>query len=76
MATDDRIRKSRKFRNPLIILGFVMTAFYITLGVLLLFSKGFLPDIQTDFRNIFAVLVLVYGIYRGWRVYADYYQNK
>ncbi len=76
MATDDRIRKSSKFRNPLIILGFAMTAFYITLGVLLLFSKGFLPDIQTEFRSIFAIMVLVYGIYRGWRVYADYYQNK
>lgn len=76
MSTDDRIRNTRKFRNPLFILGITMTAFYIILGSLLLFAKDFLPEVGTDFRNIFAGMLIVYGIYRGWRVYADHYRNK
>ncbi len=73
MPTDDRIRKRSNVRTPLLILGFCMTAFYIGLGSWLLLDRTFLPYIQLEFRNIFAILLLVYGIYRGWRVYADYF---
>ena len=76
MSTDDRIRNTRKFRNPLFILGIAMTAFYVILGSLLLFVKDFLPEVRSEFRNIFAGMVIIYGVYRGWRVYADYYQKK
>jgi len=71
--SDDRIREKRSFRNPLLILGFAMTLFYIVLGTWLLLDKTFLLGIPADFRNIFAVLVLIYGSYRGWRVWADYF---
>jgi hypothetical protein len=73
MSTDDRIRKRRNFRMPLLILGLSMTAFYLGLGSWLLLDKSFLADIQLEFRNIFATMLLIYGIYRGWRVYADYF---
>jgi len=72
MSSDERIRKRQNFRNPMIILGATMTILYIGLGALLLLQESFLPKIPADFRNIFAVMVLVYGTYRGWRVYADY----
>jgi len=71
--SDDRIREKRSFRNPMLILGFAMTLFYIVLGTWLLLDKTFLSGIPADFRNIFAVLVLIYGSYRGWRVWADYF---
>lgn len=73
MHSDDRVRKRATFRRPMILLGVVMTVFYIVLGLLLLLQENFLPTLPTDLRNIFAVLVLVYGSYRGWRVYADYF---
>jgi amino acid permease len=76
MSTNDRVRNSRGFRNPMLILGVVMTAFYVILGSLLLFVKSFLPEVGTDFRNIFAAMLIIYGIYRGWRVYADHYKNQ
>ena len=57
----------------MLILGFAMTIFYVVLGVWLLLDKTFLSGIPADFRNIFAALVLIYGTYRGWRVYADYF---
>lgn len=73
MSTDERIRKRRNFRMPLLILGLSMTAFYLGLGSWLLLDKSFLADIQLEFRNIFAIMLLVYGVYRGWRVYVDYF---
>jgi hypothetical protein len=73
MSTDERIRKRRSFRSPMLILGFAMTLFYLGLGALLLLDPTFLSGIPADFRNIFAFMVLIYGAYRGWRVYADYF---
>lgn len=71
MSTDERIKNRRAFRNPMLILGVAMTIFYIFLALMLLFQKEFLPNIPAEFRTIFAVMLLVYGSYRGWRVYAD-----
>lgn len=72
MSTDERIRKRSAFRSPMVILGMTMILFYIVLGSWLLLDPGFLSYIPTDFRNIFAGMVLIYGIYRGWRIYVDY----
>ncbi len=58
---------------PLLILGISMTVFYIGLGTWLLADKSFLSGIPTDFRDIFAIMILLYGSYRGWRVYTDYF---
>lgn len=73
MSTDERLRSRRTIRNPLLLLGFVMTFIYLGLGAWLFIDKSFLPGIPADFRNIFAVMLLVYGGYRGWRLYADYF---
>lgn len=73
MPTDDRIRKRGAARMPILILGFSMTAFYIILGSWIFLDKTFLAYIPAEFRNIFAGMLLVYGIYRGWRVYADHF---
>ena len=72
MSSDQRIRNRWNARLPMIILGGTMTIIYIVLGLYILTQKSFLPGIPIEFRNIFAVMLLIYGIYRGWRVYADY----
>ena len=73
MSSDDRIRNNRSFRNPVLIVGFVMTLFYFVFGGWLLLDKTLLPGIPADFRNLFAAMLLIYGFYRGWRVWADYF---
>jgi hypothetical protein len=73
MSTDDRIRKKRSFRNPMLLMGLAMTIFYLVLGVWLLADPNALPGIPSEFRNIFAAMVLIYGGYRGWRVWADHF---
>lgn len=73
MSTDDRIRNRRVFRNPMLILGGSMAVFFVFFGAYLLLDKSFLPHIPLQFRNIFAVMVLLYGLFRGWRVYSEYF---
>lgn len=73
MSTDDRIRNRRNFRSPMLILGIALTLFYLVLGTWLLADKNFLAGIPVEFRNIFAITVLIYGVFRGWRVYNDYF---
>lgn len=73
MSTDERIRNRKNVRLPLLIIGFSMTIFYIGLGAWLLIDKRFLPNIPLEFRNIFAIMLLIYGVYRGWRVFADHF---
>jgi hypothetical protein len=69
MSTDDRIR--RKIRTPMLIVGGFMTLFYLGMGSYILSNRDFLPKIPDQFRTVFASLLLVYGLYRGWRLYAD-----
>jgi hypothetical protein len=73
MSSDNPIRNRNAARMPMLILGFSMTAFYVVLGSWILLDKTFLAYIPAEFRNIFAGMLLVYGIYRGWRVYADHF---
>jgi hypothetical protein len=71
MSTDERLRKAGGIRRPVILLGTVFTIFYIALGLFILFDKQNRLHIPVDFKNIFAGMLLVYGIYRGWRVWSD-----
>ncbi|MEQ1745928.1 MAG: hypothetical protein ABMA02_10905 [Saprospiraceae bacterium] len=66
-------QRSRAARIPMLILGTTMTIIYIGLGSVLLLNKNAFPGMQAELRNIFAVMLLVYGTYRGWRVYSDYF---
>lgn len=72
MSTDERLRRRNAIRRPMLIFGIAMTAFYLILGTYLFVDKSFLPGIPSDFRNIFAGLLVVYGLYRGYRIYADH----
>jgi hypothetical protein len=72
-TTDERIRTRRTFKSPMMVLGLVMTVIYLCLGAYLFFKKGILTGIAPEFQNAFAILLMVYGVYRGWRVYADYF---
>lgn len=75
MSSNDRIRNSRRFRSPMLIIGITMTSVFVVMGCLLLFVKGFLPEVTGPSRNIFGGVLIIYGVYRGWRVYDDHYKN-
>ncbi len=73
MSSDERIRNRRNFRSPLLLIGLAMTVVYLFLGAYILIDKSFLPAIPVEFRNIFAGMLVVYAIFRGWRIYQDYF---
>jgi hypothetical protein len=72
MSTNERIRKRRSLRTPMLLFGVAMTLFYLGLGAYLLFDAAFLPGIPSEFRDVFAFLLIIYGLYRGYRIYADH----
>jgi hypothetical protein len=55
------------------ILGFVMVFVYVLIGVVFLLNPGFYADFNGIPRFILGVLLIVYAIYRGYRVF---YSNK
>ena len=72
MSTDQRIRNNRSFRTLMLVIGIVMVLIFYGVGIFMLVS----PDTFTvppEFLKIFAALLLVYGTYRGWRIYQDYF---
>ncbi|MBK8965621.1 MAG: hypothetical protein R3D58_23000 [Saprospiraceae bacterium] len=74
MSTNERLRSRSSIRTPIVIFGTAMTLFYLGMGTYLFIDKSFLPGIPADFRSVFAGLLLIYGIYRGYRLYADHLQ--
>jgi hypothetical protein len=73
-TSDDRIR--RRIRTPLIITGVIMTLFYLGMGAYIIFNSGFLPKIPDQFRTLFGSLLIIYGVYRSWRMYEDHIRDK
>jgi hypothetical protein len=68
-TSNDRVRG--RIRTPLHFIGIAMTVIYLALGAYILFIPGSLPRIPADYRTIFASMLIIYGLYRGWRTYAD-----
>ena len=67
--THDRLKKKRG--NPMMIFGSAMTLFYLGLGSTLMINNSFLPSFTSEFRPIFAVMLIIYGLYRGYRLFVD-----
>ena len=51
------------------IMGIIMTAIYMGMSFLLLFTNLFVGKVPEWVRYMMGVVLLVYGIYRGYRVY-------
>jgi hypothetical protein len=75
-TTHERLRAKPGIRNAMLIFGITMTLVYLCIGMYLLLQKKFLGWLPSDLRNIFAGMLLIYGLYRGYRVYVDYYKTN
>ena len=76
MSTDQRIRSRRLFRHPMLIIGGAMVIFYLCFGIFIFLRKDVFADFPAEFLHIFATLLIVYGVYRGWRLYEEYFKSK
>jgi len=50
------------------VFGIFMIIFYCVIGIFLIFSDVFVPQLSETMRIIFGTLFVLYGIYRGYRV--------
>ncbi len=53
------------------IMGIVMTAIYMGMSFLLLFTNLFVGKVPEWVRYMMGVVFFLYGIYRGYRVYKN-----
>ena len=53
------------------IMGIVMTAIYLGMSCLLLFTNLFVGKVPEWVRYMMGVVFFLYGIYRGYRVYKN-----
>lgn len=49
-----------------------MVVLYIGLGTTIIFKAAQVPNIPTLYAQIFGVLLIVYGIFRGYMAYQKY----
>jgi hypothetical protein len=71
-TSNDRVR--RGIQRPMILLGIVMTLAYLCLGGFILLFPQYFQQIPNEFRLVFGGMLIVYGLYRGWRIWADFGQ--
>ncbi len=66
-------RRRRQVRMPMLILGGVMILFYLIMGGVLLAKPDWFPGVAIEILRIFGAMLLIYGGYRAWRLYSEYF---
>jgi len=59
-------------KNPGFILRIIIAAGYILLGILLIFHPSALGFLSKDMTRAFSVVLILYGLFRGYRAYQFY----
>jgi hypothetical protein len=49
--------------------GIIMVVLYITLGTTIIFKAAQIPNIPQSYAQIFGVMLIFYGAFRGYKVY-------
>lgn len=72
--TSERIRRGDSVNNPVRWVKVLLALTYIGVGVyFLFFEKTMNEGLYLQFRYLFGILAIVYGIFRGWRAYAEHF---
>jgi hypothetical protein len=62
---------NEQFKNILFIFKMIMSLVYIAIGIGLLFkSEGFGELIPAQYMPVLGIILIVYGLFRGYRAYA------
>ncbi len=70
MSTNDRNRAT--IRSTMLLMGLLMIILFIGLGAYILFNPAFAKVINGQYRPLFGGMLILYGLYRSWRIYVDY----
>jgi hypothetical protein len=77
---EDRREERKKSRNNGINVinkgfGIVMVILYIVLGITIIFRAVDIGTIPQDYARAFGVMLLFYGMFRGYKLYRRYYSG-
>ncbi len=65
-----------KLRNIKLFYSFFIVVLYFVFGILLLFKYLVWREVPNISLGIFGVVVLLYGLFRGYRTYMEYVESK
>jgi len=60
----------------LTLFSIVMVACYLTMGVIVLTASWFSQSIPANYRYALGIMLIVYGLFRGWRIYSTSKENN
>ncbi|MFN8236541.1 MAG: hypothetical protein U0T77_00100 [Chitinophagales bacterium] len=63
-------------KNPGFILRVIIAAGYILLGILLIIHPSALGFLTKDMTRAFSAVLIIYGLFRGYRAYQFYKDEK
>jgi hypothetical protein len=76
LKKDNRIYKNGAGKLLVLYLNAAMALAYLFCGLFLFFSSSASLIIGKDFRVFTASILVVYGIFRGYRAYNQYVKNR
>ena len=59
-----------------ILFGIIMVLIYFTAGIVIMFIETILPNVEGSYKMWFGLVILIYGIYRLYKVYTYINQIK
>lgn len=72
---DTKFRQKSPQKRFLSILGLFMFAFYFILGMTIIFWKGFPIEIDSTYKNLFGILIIVYSFMRFARLWQNNFRH-
>jgi hypothetical protein len=57
-------------------IGIIMVVLYITLGTTIIFKASSIPSSQPLYTQLFGIVLVGYGIFRGFKVYTKYSRSQ
>ena len=72
---DNSPKTINRFINIIRYFGFFMVIFYFIVGAFLLFSDNMLLFLSPIQKNGIGIVVIIYGIFRGYRIYKGQKEN-
>jgi hypothetical protein len=57
-------------------LGMVMAVLYLIIGIVVLQNDSRLFRLPESYSLIFGIVLILYGLFRGYRIYQRYYRKE
>ena len=53
-----------------ILFGIAMILIYFSVGIVIIFINSILPSMEDTYKKLFGLIIIIYGLYRGYKVYS------